>query len=115
VLLKKSPDFLLECHFTVMDFLIDDIGNDGALVRFADRKGTVAGLPTEIAVAFFPDHFRRARFDVFNEIGQRNCPGEAEEQMHVVGYATDLDGLAILTLQRTRQIGVHLRSQLWGL
>ena len=56
--LKECADFFLERHFPVMDFLIDDIGNDGSFVRFADRKGTVTGLPTEIAVTFFPHHFR---------------------------------------------------------
>ena len=32
VFLKECADFLLECHFPVMDFLVHDISDDGALV-----------------------------------------------------------------------------------
>ena len=81
-----------------MHFLIDDISDHGALVRFADRECAVTGLPAEIAVTFFPDHLCRACFELFNQIGQRDRPRETKEQVNMVGYAAHLHCLAIPAL-----------------
>ena len=80
----------------MMHFLIDDISDHGALVRFADRERSVASLPAEIAVTFFPDHFCRACFELFDHLGQRDRPRKTKEQMHMVGYAAHLNWFATL-------------------
>ena len=96
--LQERPDFLLEGHFTVVYFLLGYIGDDGVFVRFADRKTSVAGLPAEIAVTFFPHYLGGACFQAFNQVSQGDRSRKTKKQMNMVGHAAYLERLAILAM-----------------
>lgn len=97
--LEKYSALILESHFTVMYFLIHDVSNDSALVRFANRESAVAGLPTEAGMTFLPHHFGRAGFELLDQFSQRDRARKTKQQIHVIGDATHLNRLAVLASQ----------------
>jgi hypothetical protein len=50
--LKKFPNLLLICEFSMMFGLIADVGGDGINIRLAYREGPVTVLPTETVNPF---------------------------------------------------------------
>jgi hypothetical protein len=70
--------------------------------RLASRESTVTALPAEAVMAFAFYNPGRPGFEILDEFGERNLPGETAKNMHMVFHSADLERLALQTPQGSR-------------
>lgn len=96
VFFQKGPELVLEASGLVMFGLVVDVIQQSQAVSRSDGEGTIASLPGESAQlrGLLLDPFRGAGFQVLNELSNGDSAGEADGEMHVVGYASNPETFA---------------------
>ena len=95
-----------------MVLLVPNVLLDGRHMRGGNGKGGGSRLPGEISglqeLLFEP--FRRLAFQFANQVCDRDCSSEMEQQVNMVGDSADDDRRAIPVSTNSAEIGVHFRS-----
>ena len=96
---KEFPIFIREVYIRMMLFLVFDIVDNQILITFTIRKGGIFPSPTvkhgEVGISLQP--FARRRFELLNELCNRQCRWQRHEQVNMVRHSSD-----------TKQFGSHI-------
>ena len=94
MLLLELAEFDLEGHLAMVFFLPENVFDNLILVRRADGECAVAALPIEVryTVVLRPDG--GTLLDFFDGLGEFQVLRKDEQDVDVIGDATDLDGRA---------------------
>ena len=74
----------------MMDFLLGDVRKNRFSGRLADRKRTVAALPTETAMALAFYDSGRAGFQILDQFGEGDLSGKSTKNMDMIFHPANL-------------------------
>jgi hypothetical protein len=108
MLFQEQQEFILKRHFAMMAFLILDIFDDNIQCGFADGKRGIAALPLEEAITFLMPPMRRVRFDIANDVGDGMLGRISQNEMDMIGHASNRMNEASSFLQNANDVRVKI-------
>ena len=114
--LQQGEELFLETHFTMMLLLGFDVLNDSIQLRETNTKRAIFGLPGKETLIrkCFMDPFRGTSLDELHRFGDRHGRRQGEQEMDVIGDATDSQGFHFVLASDATQIRPETLPELRG-
>src|SRR5258708_111127 len=114
VLPEKLANLILIADTAVVGLLAADVPHHAIDGGAAHAEGSESLLPVKVRASQpgFMHPLRRVRLDRSNEIGEGHGRAHVDEQVNVIGHASDLDAAAADVLDDSAEVSTALRREL---